>query len=275
MTASILLITTANRFVHLTHEPRLNPGVRACAHVENPAVSRGRTRVSVLGGAFNPVTNAHISLAAEICRSDTTDEVWLCPCGPRPDKPEMAPSWQRYAMCEIAVHTAVSPGFPIKLTRHEAFHTKPMATYDSLRHLEKSHPGCSFSWVVGSDWLQPGNDLRTWESEEGRTGDKLVAEFDFLVLRRPGYPVENIHLFGPRMRWIDLPHGFTMVESSCSSTEVRKRAQHDWRVDPHFGNMLQSVEGLVPAAVVSYMWRHQLYRGTTSSTINDLRPSKD
>eukprot|EP01047_Picozoa_sp_COSAG01_P006368 COSAG01_NODE_230_length_21075_cov_13.811603_7_plen_223_part_00 len=36
-------------------------------------------------------------------------------------------------------------------------------------------PLAAAAQVIGSDWLQPGTDLRSWESKDGLTGDKLVV----------------------------------------------------------------------------------------------------
>ena len=44
---------------------------------------RTKTKVAVLGGAFDPPTNGHLQLATEIAQADDVDEVWLAPCGPR------------------------------------------------------------------------------------------------------------------------------------------------------------------------------------------------
>lgn len=41
--------------------------------------------------------------------------VWLVPCGPRRDKPNLTAAMDRYCMCETAVNTAFSPGFPVKV----------------------------------------------------------------------------------------------------------------------------------------------------------------
>jgi hypothetical protein len=87
-----------------------------------------RTKVAVLGGAFNPITIAHVQLATEIAHTGLVDEVWLCPCGPRPDKPNMKTSASdRAIMCELAINTMVTPTFPIKVTKHEV--DEAMATY--------------------------------------------------------------------------------------------------------------------------------------------------
>mmetsp|Transcript_22674 Transcript_22674/g.66792 ORF Transcript_22674/g.66792 Transcript_22674/m.66792 type:complete len:80 (+) Transcript_22674:344-583(+) len=72
------------------------------------------------------------------------------------------------------------------------------------------------------------------------------------------------------MRWLVLPHGFTLIESTHSSTEVRKRAQHDWAADPDDANQLRSLEGLVPLGVIGFMLRHRLYRELAHP--NEQRP---
>ena len=150
---------------------------------------------------------------------------------------------QRLIMCEIAVNTSVSATFPISVTDHEV--EEAMATYDSLTYLKRQHPTCVFSFVVGSDWLQPGTDLRTWTSKEGKTGERLVSDFDFLVIRRPGYDVADLSVFGPRFAWMDLPHGFKLVESTASSTEIRKRAKFSWNKNSSATATLSTLDGLV------------------------------
>ena len=203
-----------------------------------------------------------MQLATEIVHSGIVNECWLCPCGPRPDKPSMRETpEQRYAMAELAINQAVSPTFPIRVTDHEVKET--MATYDSLCFLRERHPECEFVFVIGSDWLQPGTDIRQWTSKEGRTGERLLNEFEFLVMPRPGYEVAELSAFGPRMRWLKLPDGFQMVESNASSTEVRKRAKTSYiagmgTAEP--AALLMEMDGLVPPAVLAYIRRHRLYK---------------
>jgi nicotinic acid mononucleotide adenylyltransferase len=48
-----------------------------------------KKRVAVLGGSFDPLTNAHLKIAAEIIHADKADEVWIVPCAPRTDKPSL------------------------------------------------------------------------------------------------------------------------------------------------------------------------------------------
>ena len=162
-------------------------GLQASVQVSS---TRKRRRVGVYGGAFDPITNGHLQLATEIIHSGQVDEMWLCPCGARPDKPTMTQPGYRCAMAELAVNQGVAPSFPLYVVDHEvkeptlAGADGSVATYDSLRFLAEQHKDCDISFVIGSDWLRPGTDLRLWTSKEGKTGDRLLSEFDFLVLPR-------------------------------------------------------------------------------------------
>ena len=118
-------------------------------------------------------------------------------------------------------------------------------TYYSRCWLKKKVPQNDFSFCIGSDWLQPGTDIRTWESRDPMdpsktvvTGEKLVSEFDFLVMKRLGYEVEDISHFGPNFSWLKHTNGFSMLESNASSTEIRRRAKADWEEVPHSSSAL-------------------------------------
>ena len=68
------------------------------------------------------------------------------------------PAQQRYMMCCLAVFTSLSPDFPVYVSDHEVQHGA-MATLDSLVFLRDAYPQHEFSWVIGSDWLQPDTDV--------------------------------------------------------------------------------------------------------------------
>jgi len=233
--------------------------------LDNDSDSERPKRIAIYGGAFNPITNGHMQLATEIVHSGIVDEVWICPCGPRPDKPTIIAPEHRLAMCEISINQGLSPMFPIRVADHEitqrhlAREDGGVSTYDSLCYLRAQYPCCEFSFVIGSDWLQPGTDLRTWTSKEGLTGHRLVSEFDFLVAPRPGYEVPDLSVFGPRMKWVELPNNFEFSESNASSTEVRKRARREWAADPEGGQYMQALNGLVQPGVLSFILRYRLY----------------
>eukprot|EP00756_Hemistasia_phaeocysticola_P033528 Hpha_TRINITY_DN16469_c2_g1::TRINITY_DN16469_c2_g1_i1::g.162057::m.162057/K00969/nadD; nicotinate-nucleotide adenylyltransferase len=217
----------------------------------------GKRRVAVYGGAFDPITNAHLTCCSEIIHSESADEVWLVPCGPRPDKPELTKPLDRVVMAEIAVNTAFSMEFPVRVWTGEAFAVDHVYTYDMLCALQAQHPNTSFVFVVGTDWLQSGENLRMWPSRDPGnpsqtiiTGDKLVNEYDFLVVHRPGYEVEDLSQYGPRFQMLSFPAPLQQVQGNLSSTEIRRRARID----------LSVIDGLVPVGVMAYIKRRGLYR---------------
>ena len=48
--------------------------------------------IAVLGGSFDPITDGHLKCACEIVHARKAQEVWIVPCGPRPDKPSLRTS---------------------------------------------------------------------------------------------------------------------------------------------------------------------------------------
>ena len=69
-------------------------------------------------------------------------------------------------MCELAVNTYFSTRFPVKVKDMEVFRPRAMFTYDMLIQLKQDNPDCDFMYVVGSDWLQPGANIRSWRSTD-------------------------------------------------------------------------------------------------------------
>eukprot|EP00928_Gymnodinium_smaydae_P031884 TRINITY_DN23254_c0_g7_i1.p1 TRINITY_DN23254_c0_g7~~TRINITY_DN23254_c0_g7_i1.p1 ORF type:complete len:563 (-),score=116.91 TRINITY_DN23254_c0_g7_i1:141-1829(-) len=220
-----------------------------------------KSRVAILGGALDPPTLNHLLGAAEVIHSGMADEVWLMPCGPRPDKPKLSQPLDRYIMTQLAVNTFFSPSMPIHASDFEVMADEAFATYDSLCGLREKYPSKEFLFVIGTDWLQPGTDLRDWTSkcpetgEQIVTGHKLISEFEFLVIQRPGYEVEDVKAFGPRMTRLLMPEGVHLMEGNLSSTEVRKRTDTSVRLH----QSLELIEGLVVPAVLSYIHKRDLY----------------
>lgn len=250
-----------------------------CADSDKPSVRR--SRVAIYGGAFDPPTNSHLLCASEIVHSRCADEVWLVPCGPRPDKPGLKTSpLDRYVMCQIGVQTTFATDFPIKVSDIECFSERSYPTYDLLCSLRDKHPDCDFCFVIGSDWLQPGSSMAEWTSTNWNwkpgdpehekvvvTGHKMLAEFDFLVIKRPGYEVAlteedptGLKKFGSRLSWMSMQKGHTFIEGNLSSTEIRKRTAIAARVrDRASSDNWEGIDGLVPLGVKSYIQRCKLY----------------
>jgi nicotinate (nicotinamide) nucleotide adenylyltransferase len=231
----------------------------------NIMTSKKTKKIVIVGGAFDPPTNAHLQLFAQIIHSKQYDEVWIVPSGQRSDKSNMTDPISRLIMINLAINTYYTPDFPIKVIDTEIKIGKQIPTYDLLCMFRDKYNNIDFTFCVGSDWLQPNTDLRSWESNDPNdktgkkmivTGHKLIQEFDFLIIARPGYEVKNIDSFGKRFKLLKLPKYMQIIYTNGSSSEIRRRIK---------GNRSEkkedysSIQGLIPVSVYAYIKRNAIY----------------
>ena len=245
-----------------------------------------KKRIAVYGGSFNPITNAHLNCAAEIIHSRLADEVWVVPCGPRPDKPSMKTSGlHRLIMCHLAVDTTFGSKFGVRVLDECINFPQDMPSLVLMRRLQARYPRYEFTFVVGSDnvpslheWDAKGCD-GCWDEIED-AGTKLVTEQNFLVISRPGTDVDldtlppNFQVIGAALQSRD----FRQAETLLSSSEVRHRISGAGRsrvrapddvvryelrrgakAEPTRRAWYDDAEGLVPPSVLGHIVRYGLY----------------
>lgn len=208
--------------------------------------SSGKT-IAVLGGSFDPITNSHVVSASEIIHAGCADEVWIVPCGPRPDKPDLRTSYaHRLQMCHLAVNTTFGSSFPVKVCDIEMLEDRAMATFDLMQKLHDEYPDKQFSFVIGSDlWA----DLGSWD--QGKRMWWLLLECKWLVFNRPNHemPTELPKNF----QGITPLGGTTLAHQELSSREIRTRI----RAGSNQGRGM--ADGLVPPSVLAHIIRYGLY----------------
>jgi len=94
-----------------------------------PGKGDKRHRIAVMGGSFDPITDGHLKCACEIVHAKVADEVWIVPCGRRPDKPSLKTPYMHrlimYAAPRIippalaARAAAAEAGAPLELPEHD------------------------------------------------------------------------------------------------------------------------------------------------------------
>jgi len=200
-------------------------------------------RVAILGGSFDPITNGHLVSACEIIHASKADEVWIVPCGVRPDKPSLrTPYRERLLMCQMSVDVTFGSGFPVRVCDIEMLEDKALVCYDLMHRLMEEYPDKEFSFVIGSD-LYTG--LKDWD--EGARLEWLLDECKWLVFDRPGFdmPVE----VPPNFTMVNAMKGCTLASQELSSSEIRRRIKID----------MSMVDGLVPPAVLAHIKRYRTY----------------
>eukprot|EP00298_Acanthocystis_sp_HF-20_P003841 c14180_g1_i2.p1 GENE.c14180_g1_i2~~c14180_g1_i2.p1 ORF type:complete len:233 (+),score=89.66 c14180_g1_i2:24-701(+) len=210
--------------------------------------------IAVLGGSFDPFTNAHLKMSAEIIHSKHADEVWIVPCAPRRDKKIQTSILQRVLMAHMAVNSSFGSKFPVFVRDDEVSLEYSEGTYSLMKKLKEKYPTYQFWFVIGTDLIA---DLRKWSSKDiENAGMWLWDNMQFLLIPRPGYEISHRTEDLPKNHRILAPlHGLTVVNQELSSSEFRKR----FKANPN------SVEGLTPAIILAHLLRYGMFQGKSES----------
>lgn len=191
-----------------------------------------RRQVGLFGGSFDPVHNAHLALARVALTELSLDEVRWVPVWQAWQKSrELAPAADREAMVRLAI--AGEPRFVLE--RCELRRRGVSYTLDTVRELRAAEPDVDWYLILGQDQYA---GLHTW-----RDWRELVALVTLVIAPRPGAPNVDPQVASTPHRTVALP---MMGESSTDIRELLAAGQ--------------SIEGLVPPAVASYIERHHLYQ---------------
>lgn len=190
----------------------------------------------VLGGAFDPVHNGHLTLATDIrCQCDL-EGVVLVPAAAHPFKNNTHASFEdRMNMLRAAV--AGDEGFLVSDV--EQAEDLPGHTLDTVRALKKKYPRAELYFIMGEDNL---DDFHRWHRP-----DELMREVKILVGYRPPHvPDRESVLPSDRSRLVPT----RLVD--ISATEIREMISHN----P--GD--ERLPEMVPARVLKYIREHGLYQ---------------
>ncbi len=199
------------------------------------------SRVAVLGGTFDPVHRAHVSVATAARDAIGATEAWLLPAGvPALRDEPVAPPHLRLAMLEAAARD--TPG--VRVVDVELRRPGASYTVDTLEALQRTHPGVEPWWVVGAD---AARHIHEWHRSA-----ELLAMLHLVVIQRAGLPAFDrmeanaLGLDAERTVVLDL------VPPRVSASEVRRRVA-----------AAQPITGMVPGPVADIISASGLYRSTS------------
>jgi nicotinate-nucleotide adenylyltransferase len=130
----------------------------------------------VFGGAFNPVTNAHIKVYEYLVNKLDADEFIFLPVSSAYTKSELASNYHRVNMLNLAI----KPFNDISISKLEIDDINYLGTYQSLIRLCDSND-CDITFVIGADNLF---NMHNWINIEG-----ILCEFKMIVLGRNGIDI--------------------------------------------------------------------------------------
>lgn len=206
-------------------------------------------RIGIYGSSFDPITYSHLFTAATVARRKRLDKVIFVPCSSlRHDKKMQTDDKHRLRMLQMALETSMhkknrfdQPLFEISTVEMDALPGETY-TYDTMIHLRKKHPSDELFFIMGSDLLM---GMSNWGNAE-----KLVTQFQFIVMSREGYPSADLIAEDPLLRnndehFLIMSKGINMgISSTYIRDEIRKGG------DPSF---------LLPDACLQYIYEQGIY----------------
>ena len=206
--------------------------------------------LGVLGGTFDPVHIGHIAAGLRAQEALQLDRVMLVPSHIPPHRSAGASPEARLAMAELAAREQQGwTASAIELKREG-----PSYTFDTLTELSGGEWQKFF--IIGADAFA---EIATWS--------RYPAVLDlahFIVVARPGITLHSLKARVPDLAdRMTTPDSFTPDEKTrvilletatpdVSSTEIRRCVRAG-----------QTISGLVPDSVASYISTHRLYLEST------------
>ena len=214
--------------------------------------------IGILGGTFDPIHYGHLRPAAEVKDALRLDEVHLIPAGIPPHRPSPVAS----AAARLAMTVLGCAEFPGLLADdREILRPGPSYSVQTLQEMHDENPGRPLAMIIGSDAFAGLASWKRWE--------QLFTLAHFIVIERPDRPLVpdalepalkiqcerrlttdpmrlSRQLAGAVIRQAVTPQAISATAlraALAGGPEARAR-----------------VRGLLPAAVLAYIERNQLYR---------------
>jgi nicotinate-nucleotide adenylyltransferase len=186
-------------------------------------------RLAIFGGTFDPIHNAHLTIARRAADEFHLDRILFVPAAHPPHKADVthAPYDHRVRMVELACKG--EPRFEASRLEEGTARSYSIDTIEKVR----SQAGCDdeLFFIIGADAFA---EIRTWH----RWNDVAHAVC-FIVVNRPGH----VYDVPPQVRIKRLDS----VELPISSSDVRRAlAANEYAV-------------AVPKRVMEYILAHELY----------------
>lgn len=185
-----------------------------------------------MGGTFDPIHTGHLVAAAEVFDRLKLDDLLFVPTGQPWQKQHrsVTPAEQRYMMTVLGTDRS-----PFGVSRVDIDREGPTYSADTLRDLHAEFDPADLFFITGADTVV---GLPTW-----RDPDLVLELAHLVVVTRPGHPLRELPVPTSALTTLEIPG------LNISSTMCRERVS---RGEP--------IDYLVPAPVVEYIRKRQLYR---------------
>jgi nicotinate-nucleotide adenylyltransferase len=221
------------------------------------------TVLGVFGGTFDPIHCGHLELARELRETLALSAIRFVPAGDPPHRSAPATSAaHRLAMVELAI-----AGYPgLEVDAREIAREGRSYTVTTLEELRDEDRGRTLALVLGADAFL---GLPTWHRWR-----EIFDLAHLVVVARPGVALVarlSADLAGERSRRLSDSASVLFSQSAGAIVEPRITA-HPISASAirerlaRRGDGVDSVRGLLPAAVLAYIERNHLYLSPQDAT---------
>ena len=213
--------------------------------------------LGILGGTFDPVHNGHLELARELRAALPLSGVRFVPAGAPPHRAApIASAADRLAMIELAI--AGHPG--LAMDAREIARPGPSYTVQTLEELRREDPARPLVLIVGADAFLGLPAWHRWH--------ELFALAHLVVVARPGVDLDPARLPALLPEWQRRRTGDpqALVATPAGAILTHPVTAHDISATALRALLAcgpagyDAARGLLPAAVLAYIERNQLYR---------------
>ena len=216
------------------------------------------SRIGILGGTFDPIHLGHLDVALAAQRALSLTKVLFLPARvpPHKERPRQVSEYHRFAMAALATADYTS----LQVSDVELCSSSSIPSYTSLTLQELTLAGygaAQLFFITGSDAFA---EIAQWYDYP-----KLLDRSHFVVISRSGLAAtelpRRLHKLASRMRTATTDGAHDQITSDATSI---------WLVDADIRNVSssqirervtqgESIDDLLPPAVVSYISKHRLY----------------
>jgi nicotinate-nucleotide adenylyltransferase len=209
-------------------------------------------KLGLIGGTFDPIHNGHLAAAASAQRMLALDRVRFIPSARPPHRTDSPRASEYHRMQMVALAVAATPGWDVsdlEIVREGLSYTyETLATIARDEHLTPAQ----LFFITGADAFA---DVASWHRYPA-----VLNRANFVVVTRPGTTLDVLRTRVPQLAdRMTTPQALTgdhpqivLLEAqtpNVSSTDIRRRVARG-----------ESIQGLVPPAIATYIDQHLLYR---------------
>lgn len=136
-------------------------------------------KIGLLGGSFNPIHEAHTSVAEFFLNNYNASKVIFIPCNVSPFKTNesIAPNNQRLDMVRIAIQS----NSLFEVSEFELKSNSISYTYQTIEHFKTIYPNDNLCLLVGGDQAENFHNWKNWQY--------ILDNADIYVALRKGYKI--------------------------------------------------------------------------------------